>query len=416
MSRVIVLLLDSFGIGCTEDAAKFGDAGADTLGHINERCSKNRKNKDGKPDYLFLPNMNMLGLSKAAEVSRGKKLSFALSQNEKNLSGACGCASPISKGKDTLSGHWEMMGVPVRFDWCYFSAKENSFPDDLLNKLIRESGIPGILGNKHASGTEIIKELGSEHCRTGKPIVYTSADSVLQIAAHEETFGLERLYALCHVAFKLVQPYHIARVIARPFVGDTPENYTRTGNRHDYAVPAPEKTLLDKLCESGGYVHAIGKIADIFAHRGISKHYPATGLEALFDTTLNAMREAKDDSLVFTNFVDFDSSYGHRRDVLGYANGLEYIDKRLPELFQCMHFSDIVLITADHGCDPTWGGSDHTREKIPALFFGKQVRPQLIPPMKTFSDIGQTLASFLNLSLENGIAQDIFTKGGNQSD
>jgi len=307
-----------------------------------------------------------------------------------------------------LSGHWEMMGVPVRFDWGYFSAKEKSFPDDLLTKLIEEGGIPGILGNKHASGTEIIKELGEEHCSTGKPIVYTSADSVLQIAAHEKAFGLERLYALCQVAFKLVQPYHIARVIARPFVGDTPDNYVRTGNRHDYAVPAPEKTLLDKLCETGGYVHAIGKIADIFAHRGISKHYPATGLEALFEATLKAAHEAQDNSLIFANFVDFDSSYGHRRDVQGYAAGLEYIDKRLPELLKCMHPSDIALITADHGCDPTWSGSDHTREKIPALFFGTQVRPQVLPPMKTFSDIGQTLAFFLNLSLENGEVQDIF--------
>ena len=408
MSRVIILLLDSFGIGCAEDAAKFGDAGADTLGHINEWCGKNRKDESGKPNYMFLPNMNMLGLGQAAEASRGKRLSFPLSENDKNLSGACGFASPISKGKDTLSGHWEMMGVPVRFDWGYFSAKENSFPDDLLTKLIEEGGIPGIIGNKHASGTEIIKELGEEHCLTGKPIVYTSADSVLQIAAHEKAFGLERLYALCQVAFKLVQPYHIARVIARPFVGDTSKDYARTGNRHDYAVPAPEETLLDKLCESGGHVHAIGKIADIFAHRGISRHYPATGLEALFDATIEAVHEAKDNSIVFANFVDFDSSYGHRRDVQGYADGLEYLDKRLPELFKCMQSSDLALITADHGCDPTWSGSDHTRENIPALFFGASVRPQVLSPMKTFSDIGQTLAFFLNLSLENGEAQDIF--------
>ena len=408
MSRVIILLLDSFGIGCTEDAVRFGDAGADTLGHINEWCGKNRKDERGRSNNLFLPNMDMLGLGHAAEASRGKKLSFPLSENVKNLSGACGCASPISKGKDTLSGHWEMMGVPVRFDWGYFSAKENSFPVDLLTKLIEEGEIPGILGNKHASGTEVIKELGVEHCKTGKPIVYTSADSVLQIAAHEKAFGLERLYSLCQIAFKLVQPYRIARVIARPFVGDNAGNYVRTGNRHDYAVPAPEKTLLDILFESGGQVHAIGKIADIFAHRGISKHYPATGLESLFDTTIGAVKEAGDNSLIFANFVDFDSSYGHRRDVQGYAAGLEYIDKRLPELFAILEESDIALITADHGCDPTWSGSDHTREKIPALFFGKQVKPQLLPAMKTFSDIGQTLAFFLNLSLENGEVQDIF--------
>ena len=408
MSRVIVLLLDSFGIGYADDAAKFGDAGADTLGHINEWCGKNRKDESGNPKYLSLPNMDTLGLGQAAEYSRGKKLLFPLSENERKLSGACGFASSISKGKDTLSGHWEMMGVPVRFDWGYFSAKENSFPSELLRKLVEDGSIPGILGNKHASGTEIIKELGEEHCLTGKPIVYTSADSVLQIAAHEKAFGLERLYSLCQIAFKLVQPYRIARVIARPFVGDNAGNYVRTGNRHDYAVPAPEKTLLDILFESGGQVHAIGKIADIFAHRGISKHYPATGLESLFDTTIGAVKEAGDNSLIFANFVDFDSSYGHRRDVQGYAAGLEYIDKRLPELFAILEESDIALITADHGCDPTWSGSDHTREKIPALFFGKQVKPQLLPAMKTFSDIGQTLAFFLNLSLENGEVQDIF--------
>ena len=408
MSRVIVLLLDSFGIGFADDAAKFGDAGADTLGHINEWCGKNRKDESGKPKYLSLPNMDTLGLGQAAEYSRGKKLLFPLSENERKLSGACGFASSISKGKDTLSGHWEMMGVPVRFDWGYFSAKENSFPAELLRKLVEDGSIPGILGNKHASGTEIIKELGEEHCLTGKPIVYTSADSVLQIAAHEKAFGLERLYSLCQIAFKLVQPYRIARVIARPFVGDNAGNYVRTGNRHDYAVPAPEKTLLDILFESGGQVHAIGKIADIFAHRGISKHYPATGLESLFDTTIGAVKEAGDNSLIFANFVDFDSSYGHRRDVQGYAAGLEYIDKRLPELFAILEESDIALITADHGCDPTWSGSDHTREKIPALFFGKQVKPQLLTAMKTFSDIGQTLAFFLNLSLKNGEVQDIF--------
>lgn len=408
MSRVIVLLLDSFGIGFADDAAKFGDAGADTLGHINEWCGKNRKDESGKPKYLSLPNMDTLGLGQAAEYSRGKKLLFPLSENERKLSGACGFASSISKGKDTLSGHWEMMGVPVRFDWGYFSAKENSFPAELLRKLVEDGSIPGVLGNKHASGTEIIKELGEEHCLTGKPIVYTSADSVLQIAAHEKAFGLERLYSLCQIAFKLVQPYRIARVIARPFVGDNAGNYVRTGNRHDYAVPAPEKTLLDILFESGGQVHAIGKIADIFAHRGISKHYPATGLESLFDTTIGAVKEAGDNSLIFANFVDFDSSYGHRRDVQGYAAGLEYIDKRLPEIFAILEESDIALITADHGCDPTWSGSDHTREKIPALFFGKQVKPQLLPAMKTFSDIGQTLAFFLNLSLENGEVQDIF--------
>ena len=408
MSRAIILLLDSFGVGYTEDAARFGDLGADTLGHINEWCGENRKDAEGKASYLLLPNLDELGLGSAACASRGEKLKYPLSQESKPLAGACGFAAPISKGKDTLSGHWEMMGVPVEFEWGYFSEKENSFPRELIARIVEEGKIPGILGGKHASGTEIIKEFGEEHCRTGMPIVYTSADSVLQIAAHEEYFGLERLYSLCQVAFKLVQPYHIARVIARPFTGEQAADYVRTGNRHDYAVPAPGKTLLDKVYESGGEVHAVGKIADIFAHRGISRHYPATGLPALFDATLRAVNEAKDNSLIFANFVDFDSSYGHRRDVAGYAAGLEYIDKRLPDLLKIVRMNDLVLVTADHGCDPTWIGSDHTREKIPALFFGKQVKPQLLQPMKTFSDLGQTLAVYLNLSLENGTAQPIF--------
>lgn len=407
MSRAVILLLDSFGVGATDDAEIFGDKGADTLGHINEWCGENRRNKDGGIQYLFLPNMDELGLGRAAAGSRGKKLKYSLAVEEKALRGACGFASPISKGKDTLSGHWEITGVPVEFEWGYFLKEKNSFPQELVAALTEQGGIPGVLGEKHASGTEILKEFGEEHCRTGKPIIYTSADSVLQIAAHEKYFGLERLYSLCKIAYELVQPYHIARVIARPFIGESTDEYERTGNRHDFAVPAPEPTLLDRLVRNGGKVHAVGKIADIFAHRGISKHYPATGLEALFDATLAAMKEAEDNSLIFTNFVDFDSSYGHRRDVSGYATGLEYIDSRLPELLKIMKDADLGLITADHGCDPTWKGSDHTREKIPALFFGKQVKAQILPPMQTFSDLGQTLASFLDLSLERGKVQPI---------
>jgi phosphopentomutase len=263
------------------------------------------------------------------------------------------------------------------------------------------------LGEKHASGTEIIKELGEEHCRTVKPIIYTSADSVLQIAAHEKCFGLDRLYDLCQIAYELVKPYRIARVIARPFIGESADTYVRTGNRHDYAVPAPEDTLLDILTKAGGSVYAVGKIADIFAHRGITKAYHATGLEALFDTTKQAIAEAGDNSLVFTNFVDFDSTYGHRRNPEGYGAGLEYIDSRLPEILENLQTDDLLLITADHGCDPTWRGSDHTREHIPVLFAGPRVRPGPLEPMKTFSDIGQTLAQHLGLKLDKGTAQEI---------
>ena len=267
----------------------------------------------------------------------------------------------------------------------------------MVDALIEKGKLPGVLGESHASGTEIIKELGEEHVRTGKPIIYTSADSVLQIAAHEEAFGLERLYELCKLAYDLVQPYKIARVIARPFVGTCAEDFTRTTNRHDYAVPAPQDTLLDKIIAGSGNVYAVGKIADIFAHRGITKHYPAGGLDKLVDATKQAIADAPDKTLVFTNFVDFDSSYGHRRDPNGYGDALEYFDGRLPEILSLLKEDDLVLITADHGNDPTWTGTDHTRERTPILFFGAGVKKTVLEPLHTFADLGQTIAAYMGV-------------------
>ena len=290
MARSIILLLDSFGIGYAHDAEKFGDSGADTLGHICEWMAANRKSADGSPRYLHLPNLARLGLAGAAELSRGQKLAYPLSSDDSKIDAAYTYAEEISHGKDTLSGHWEITGVPVLFDWGYFPQQLKCFPKELVEKIIKQGNLPGVLGEKHASGTEIIKELGEEHLKTGKPIIYTSADSVLQIAAHEEVFGLERLYELCKICYELVKPYHIARVIARPFVGTRAEDFVRTGNRHDYAVPAPADTLLDKLVAAGGSVYAVGKIADIFAHRGITKHYPASGLDKLFAAALQAVQ------------------------------------------------------------------------------------------------------------------------------
>lgn len=408
MARSIILLLDSFGIGYAHDAEKFGDSGADTLGHICEWMAANRKSADGSPRYLHLPNLARLGLAGAAELSRGQKLAYPLSSDDSKIDAAYTYAEEISHGKDTLSGHWEITGVPVLFDWGYFPQHLKCFPKELVEKIIKQGNLPGVLGEKHASGTEIIKELGEEHLKTGKPIIYTSADSVLQIAAHEEVFGLERLYELCKICYELVKPYHIARVIARPFVGTRAEDFVRTGNRHDYAVPAPADTLLDKLVAAGGSVYAVGKIADIFAHRGITKHYPASGLDKLFAAALQAVQVAPDNSLVFVNFVDFDSSFGHRRDVEGYGEGLEYFDDRLPELLRLLKQDDLLLVTADHGCDPTWSGSDHTREKIPVLFFGKNIVSKALLPMRTFSDIGQTIAVHLGIErLANGKAAEL---------
>ncbi|WP_405378789.1 phosphopentomutase [Phascolarctobacterium sp.] len=395
MSRTIILLMDSFGIGYARDAEKYGDKDADTLGHIAEWMLANRKDAAGKPMPLQLPNLAARGLQKAAELSRGAALAAPL--GGEHTIGFYTYAQEVSRGTDTLSGHWEIAGVPVDFDWGYFPNVPKCFPQELVDALIEQGHLPGVLGECHASGTEIIKELGEEHVRSGKPIIYTSADSVLQIAAHEEAFGLERLYDLCKLAYKLVRPYNIARVIARPFVGTCATDFTRTTNRHDYAVPAPEATLLDKMVAAGGSVYAVGKIADIFAHRGITKHYAAGGLEKLVDATKQAISDAPDNTIVFTNFVDFDSSYGHRRDPKGYGEALEYFDKRLPEMTALLKPDDLLLITADHGNDPTWTGTDHTREKIPVLFSGAGVPCSEMKPMETFSEIGEYIGKYMKI-------------------
>jgi phosphopentomutase len=391
MGRAIILMMDSFGIGASADADRFGDVGSNTLGSIAEFRSS--KSEEGD---LKLPNLSRLGLMRAARESSGRFP--AGSSQDVEVIAAYGYAKEISSGKDTPSGHWEITGVPVLFDWGYFTEKNNTFPQELLDKLIDRADLPGVLGNCHSSGTTIIEELGEEHMRTGKPIVYTSADSVFQIACHEESFGLERLYELCDVARELVDEYNIGRVIARPFVGSDKEDFVRTGNRRDLTTPPPSPTLLDKLTESGGEVISVGKIADIFAHKGITLKIKATGNAALFDATLEALKSAPDRSIVFTNFVDFDMLYGHRRDPAGYAQALEYFDQRLPELLDIMNDDDLVIVCADHGCDPTWKGTDHTREHIPVLAYGAGVKAGSIGRRDTFADIGQSLAEFFDLT------------------
>lgn len=393
MKRVFILLMDSFGIGALPDADKFGDVGANTFRHIAEACARGEADRDGvRSGPLQLPNLVRLGLDAAEKVCTGESVLGDAVKPE----GAYGCAAEISFGKDTPSGHWEIMGVPVQFEWSYYPAQHPSFPDELIRKFCERAKVPGILGNKHSSGTEILKELGDEHVKTGMPIVYTSADSVFQIAAHEESFGLERLYELCEIARELVGD-DIGRVIARPFVGANGD-YKRTGNRRDYSVLPPAPTLLDKLKDAGGEVISVGKIADIFAHQGITQKIKANGNMNLFDATLKIAQEAGDNSLVFTNFVDFDMEYGHRRDIAGYAHALEEFDKRLPEFEKLLQPGDLVIATADHGCDPTYIGTDHTREYIPVLAFGPSIKPVSIGKRDTFADIGQTLAEYLGLS------------------
>ncbi|TEW53706.1 phosphopentomutase [Psychromonas sp. RZ22] len=404
MKRTIILLLDSFGVGAAADAdtfvgslkdgQTFTDAGSNTLGHIAQTCANEQAN-EGRSGPLFVPNMIQLGLAEVGFDCSGYKILGATDNILRNA--LYGHAKEISTAKDTSSGHWEIAGVPVLFDWGYFRDKSNSFPSELLDELVKRADLPGYLGNCHASGTTILEELGEEHIATGKPIFYTSMDSVFQIACHEESFGLERLYKLCELARELVDEYQIGRVIARPFSGTNSHNFQRTSNRHDYSVSPPAPTLLDKMKDSGGEVVSIGKISDIFAGNGITKAVKAFGIDGLFDASLNEFKTAQKDSIIFTNFVNFDADFGHRRNVDGYAKALEYFDLRLPEILAELGDDDLLVITADHGCDPTWLGTDHTREHIPVLFYGKSLQGKSIGLRDTFADIGQSIASFHQL-------------------
>lgn len=401
--RVCILLMDSFGIGASLDASHYGDTGANTFVHIHEVCERGEGDKEGlRQGALTLPNLAKLGLYHAALASSG--LRFVELSSFAEPIGYYGYAVEQSLGKDTPSGHWELAGVPVTFEWGYFPVQPFCFPKKLIDTFIERAQLPGVLGEKHASGTTILDELGEEHIRTGKPIVYTSADSVFQIAAHEESFGLQRLYDICEIARDLVDEYQIGRVIARPFVGHAGA-FKRTANRKDYATLPPAKTLLDYLKDAGREVISIGKIADIYAHQGITQTIKADGNMALFDATLLAMKTAPKGSLIFTNFVDFDSSYGHRRDVIGYAHALEAFDARLPELYALLQPEDLVFIAADHGCDPTFPGSDHTREHIPVLVYGPSLKSKFIGRRDTFADVGQSIAEYLGLEhLSHGIS------------
>ena len=393
--RAFLLVIDSFGLGATPDAAEYDDTGADTFGHIAQWCARGEVNENrAKAGPLTLPNMARLGLGKAAELVTGS-IPAGLEATT-DFSGRYGACAELSKGKDTPSGHWEMAGFPVLYDWGYFPPEHPSFPEALLSKLISEGVLPGVLGNCHASGTVILDDLGDEHIKTGKPIVYTSSDSVFQIAAHEKYFGLDRLYHICDIARGLVDDYNIGRVIARPFVGED-GTYERTANRRDYATPPQGETLLDVLDKAGHDVISVGKIADIFAHRGISHKFKASGTEGLFQETMKQVKDAADGSLTFTNFVNFDQDFGHRRNVGGYANELEVFDALLPKLQSALKSGDLVILTADHGCDPTWPGTDHTREYVPFIAFGPDVGSGSIGLRESFADIGQTIASHLGV-------------------
>lgn len=395
MPRAILCVLDSFGAGGAPDAAQFGDEGSNTLLHIAEHCAAGKGDQAGlRQGPLNVPNMDKFGLGAAGKLSCGV-LAPGLSED---ASGFWGVGREVSIGKDTPSGHWELAGVPVPFDWGYYPQTIPCFPQDMIDSFVKEAGLPGILGNKHGSGTVVINELGEEHIKTGKPICYTSADSVFQIACHENHFGLERLYDICQIAFKYTEPMKIGRVIARPFIGETPADFKRTGNRRDFAIAPPEPTLLDRVKEVGQQVFAIGKISDIYAGHGVTHKIKAAGNMNLMNKTLEALDMAADGALIFTNFVDFDQDFGHRRDVPGYANALEEFDKRLPELIHKMADDDLLILTADHGNDPTWTGTDHTREQVPIMCFSPAIQPGSLGLRHTFADVGESLAHWLGLA------------------
>lgn len=395
MSRAFILVMDSLGIGASPDAARYGDVGADTLGHIAAwRAAQ------GQP--LRVPQLERLGLGAAAHIASGQWPAGMTRRD--GFEAVHAAAQEASLGKDTPSGHWEMAGVPMLTDWGYFPRAVPCFPAEFMQGWRQACGLDGVLGQCHASGTEIIERLGDEHVRSGWPIVYTSSDSVFQVAAHEDHFGLDRLLAICEAAFERLKPWRIARVIARPFVGAS-GHYRRTANRKDFAIEPPGTTLLDVAKRAGRDVIALGKIADIFAHRGITQHRKAPTNDALFDVLIQHAEQAPDGALVFANFVDFDQNHGHRRDVAGYAQALEDFDAKLPAFRARLCDGDLAVISADHGCDPTWAGSDHTREHVPQLFFGPGVVPRSAGVRTSFADLGQTLARHLDLPpLEHGVA------------
>jgi phosphopentomutase len=371
--RAIVIVCDGFGVGAAPDAAAFGDAGSDTLGHV--LASRE----------VRVPNLRALGLGRLTSVPLGP---------EPRLTGAFGRMAERSAGKDTTTGHWEMTGVVTPTP---FRSYPGGFPDELVTAFEAAIGRP-VLGNKSASGTEILKELGEEHLRTGYPILYTSIDSVFQVAAHEERFGLDELYRICRIGYELAcERFGVCRVIARPFVGDTVRSFRRTANRRDFAVPAPGETLLDRMAAAGCEVFGIGKIEDIFSRRGLTGGVHTVSDDDGVDRTLAAM-ETVERGLVFTNLVDFDTLYGHRNDVEGFARNLEGLDRRLPELLRALRPEDVLVLTADHGCDPADLSTDHTREYVPLLVCGPRVAPGTdLGTRDTFADLGATLAENFRL-------------------
>ncbi|UWR18565.1 phosphopentomutase [Sulfitobacter pontiacus] len=370
MARAFLVVMDSVGIGGAPDADTFfngrvPDTGANTLGHIAQACAEGRA-EDGRSGPLNVPHMASLGLGPAIELASG----LHIASLDGTVSGTWGAATENSRGKDTPSGHWELAGLPVPWEWHYFPDVSKSFPPALVAQLAAFAGTDEILGNCHAPGTAIIEEFGAQHIKTGFPICYTSADSVLQIAAHEESFGLQRLLDLCENMAPIAHEMKVGRVIARPFIGDAQSGFTRTTNRRDFAIKPPAPVLSNWVQDSGARVYAVGKIGDIFSMTGFDEVRKGSD-ETLMGHLGDLVESAEDGSLTFANFVEFDSLYGHRRDVSGYARALEWFDAEIGKLLGQLRDGDLLVLTADHGNDPTWVGTDHTRERAPVLVAGQ---------------------------------------------
>ncbi|MFD0909281.1 phosphopentomutase [Ruegeria arenilitoris] len=393
MSRAFLVVMDSVGIGGAPDADRFfngdvPDTGANTVAHIAQACAEGRA-EDGRSGPLHLPNLDALGLGAAVRLASGADVPGL----EADPTGLWGCAREHSPGKDTPSGHWELAGLPVPWDWHYFPDTVPAFPDDVTRAAAQAAGTEGILGNCHASGTTIIAELGAEHMRTGWPICYTSADSVFQIAAHEETFGLERLYQMCRTLAPMLHEMKVGRVIARPFVGSPEQGFVRTTNRKDFAITPPAPVLTNWAQDAGRKVHGVGKIGDIFSMQGIDTLDKGSDAD-LMGHLSRLVDSAEDGSLTFANFVEFDSQYGHRRDISGYARALEWFDAQIGRILPRLRPGDLFLLTADHGNDPSWVGTDHTREQVPVLIAG--LGAGRIGQVK-FADVAASIAHHLNI-------------------
>ncbi len=388
MARAFLIVMDSVGCGGAPDAADFGDAGANTLGHIALACAEGRA-EQGRSGPLRLPVLDALGLGAAVRLASGAPTPGLTAVPQ----GLWGAATEISRGKDTPSGHWELAGVPVPWDWTYFPDTIPAFPADLVAEVCRLAGTDGILGNCHASGVPIIAEHCEAHLRTGWPICYTSADSVFQIAAHEEAFGLDRLLKLCQDLAPYLHARKVGRVIARPFTG-TVGNFKRTANRRDFAIAPPAPTLLDWVSGAGRATHAVGKIGDIFSMQGIGKLHKGKSDADLFEHMMGLAESAEDGSLTFANFVEFDTLYGHPRDVAGYARALEWFDGQAGAFLARLRPGDMAIFTADHGNDPTFRGTEHTRERVPVLVAGKGAGEI---GLCAFTDVAASVAAHLGV-------------------